>query len=72
MVLGVSEGRTVGIDDNDLGGRNIIGQQRGHGSGALGAITDNDGVVTQLLSPVLDLESTAGLIRQHGQGRADQ
>ena len=72
VVLGVCEGRTVGIDDHDLGRRNIIGQQRGHGSGALGAISDNDGVVTQLLSPVLDLESTAGLIRQHGQGRANQ
>ena len=70
--LGALEGRGILVDDDDVRGCDLVADHRGDRGPALGAVSDDDGVVAHFAPPSLDLQCLARLCGEGFDGGADQ
>ena len=62
----------VGVDDDDVGGLGAVAEQRLDGGPALGAVADDDRVVTHPGPPARDAERLPGALGEQLDGGADE
>ncbi len=66
------ENHRIGVDHDDLGRGDPVAEHGVDRGTALGAVTDDDGVITHAAPPTLDLECLTGTLGQCRQSGTDQ